>query len=83
MHEGHKPSVSREGERSHCRALLTHVVCLQEGATWLCMCVSVSMLLRAMELDGEMGPPSSLMTFECVLQDDSLLRAPGWHTASR
>lgn len=29
----------------------------------LLMCV----LLRAMELDGEIGPPSSLMTIECVL----------------
>lgn len=38
----------REGERSRCHVLLPHVVCLQEGATWLHVCV----LLRAMELDG-------------------------------
>lgn len=77
MHEGHKPSVSREGERSHCHVLLPRAVCLQEGATWLCTCVCV---LRAMGLDREIGPPSSLMTIECVSQDDSLLRAPGWHS---
>ncbi len=82
MHEGHKASVSREGERSRCHVLLLHVVCLQEGATWLCVCVCacVCVLLRAVGLDGEIGPPSSLMTIECVSQDDSMLRAPGWHS---
>lgn len=62
MHEGHKPSVLREGERSRCHVLLLCVVCLQEGATWLCVYV----LLRAMGLDGEIGPPSSLITIKCL-----------------
>ena len=46
-----------------------------------CVCVSVCVLLRAMGLDGEIRPSSSLMTIECVSQDDSLLRAPGRHSA--
>lgn len=79
MQEGHKPSVSKQGDRICCHVLLPHVVCLQEGAIWLCVCVCV--LLRAMGLDEEIGPTSSLMTIECVSQDDSLLRAPGWHFA--
>lgn len=40
MHEGHKPSVLREGERGCCHVLLVCVVCLQKGATWLCVCVA-------------------------------------------
>lgn len=39
MQEGHKPSVSKQGDRICCHVLLPHVVCLQEGAIWLCMCV--------------------------------------------
>ena len=41
IHEGHKPSVSREGARSRCHVLLPRVVCLQEGATWPCVWVCV------------------------------------------
>ena len=48
------------------------------GCVCMCVCVCVCVLLRAMGLDREIGPPSSLMTIECVSQDDSLLRAPGW-----
>lgn len=40
MHEGHKPSVSKAGESSQCHVLLPRVVCLQEGAAWLCVCVA-------------------------------------------
>lgn len=42
MQEGHKPSVSKQGDRICCHVLLPHVVCLQEGAIWLCVCVCVA-----------------------------------------
>lgn len=54
IYEGHKPSVSREGQSSRCRVLLPCVVCLQEDATWLCVCVCAS--LSATGLDGDVGP---------------------------
>lgn len=56
MHEGHKPSVSREGgeEPLPCPAA---VCCLFTGRCHLAVCVCV--LLRAMALDGKIGLPSS------------------------
>lgn len=74
MDEGHQCQEERESSR--CLVLLPRVVCLQEGATWLCVSVA-----KGQGLDGEIGIPRSLMTIECVSQDDSLMRAPGWHSA--
>lgn len=74
MDEGHQCQ-GTERESSRCHVLLPRVVCLQEGATWLCASVA-----KGQGLDGEIGIPYSLMTIECVSQDDSLMRVPGWHS---
>lgn len=72
MHEGHKPSVSREVVGVAAAMSCCYVLFVYRKVPLACVCV----LLRAMSLDGEIGLPSSLMTIECVSQDDSLLRAP-------
>lgn len=50
MHEGHKPSVSREGGGEESLPCLAAACCLFTGRCHLAACVCV--LLRAMELDG-------------------------------
>lgn len=63
MHEGRKPSASEEEQSSPCNVQLARVVCLQEVAVWMCVCVSCRERLLV----------------ECVSQDDSLMRASDWH----
>lgn len=67
MHERHKSSVSKEGQRSRCHVPLP-CVCL------LCL-LAVRVCVRASR-----GCRDSAfqMTIECVSQDDSLLGSPGW-----